>query len=92
MGAEGNQTWWATHRYAGPMVLFWLRMDSNYSELYLLTEEVMKENHTKPEVVMTEEAPRGNEERDLRIQLKGSETVMAPSIEGRQRICLFVCL
>ena len=30
-------------------------MDSNYSRLYLLTEEVMKENHTKPEVVMMEE-------------------------------------
>lgn len=30
-------------------------MGSNYSRLYLPTEEVMKENHTKPEVVMTEE-------------------------------------
>lgn len=30
-------------------------MDSNYSRLHLLTEEAMKENHTKPELVMTEE-------------------------------------
>lgn len=38
---------------------------SNYSRLYLLTEVVMRRNHTKPEVVMTEE----RNGRDLLIQL-----------------------
>ena len=43
-------------------------MDSKYPSLYLLTEEVMKENRTNPEVVMTEErreeVPPGNRERE----------------------------
>lgn len=46
-------------RYTDPQVPFWLHMDSKYSRLYLLTEELMKENRTNPEVVMTEEKREG---------------------------------
>ena len=62
-----------TCRYTDPRALFWLHLYSNHSWLYLLTEEVMKENHTKPEVVLTEETRGGGATTETRRLTNAAE-------------------